>query len=80
MYAIRSYYGAIDLLERGLRGIRDVVRSALATYRPDREPRHLQAADIDDIPSLARSEARSRQVDLEWRNVLPRAGRRWTKI
>ena len=29
--------GAIDLLDRGLRGIRDVVRSALAAYRPDRE-------------------------------------------
>jgi two-component system, OmpR family, sensor kinase len=62
---------AIDLLERGLRGIRDVVRSALATYRSDREPRHLQAADIDDIRLLIRSEVRSRQIDLAWHNDLP---------
>jgi signal transduction histidine kinase len=63
---------AIDLLERGLRGIRDVVRSALATYRPDREPRHLQAADIDDLRLLVRSEVRGRRIDLNWRNGLPR--------
>lgn len=62
---------AIDLLERGLRGIRDVVRSALATYRPDREPRHLQAADIDDLRLLVRSEVRGRRIDLKWRNGLP---------
>ena len=61
----------IDLLERGLRGIRDVVRSALATYRPDREPRHLQAGDIDDIRLLIRSEVRGRRIDLAWHNELP---------
>jgi signal transduction histidine kinase len=63
--------GAIDLLDRGLRGIRDVVRSALATYRPDREARYLQAADIDDLRLLVRSELRRRRIDLEWRNELP---------
>ena len=64
--------GTIDLLDRGLRGIRDVVRSALAAYRPDREARDLQAADIDDLRLLVRPEARRRQVDLEWSNELPR--------
>ena len=63
--------GTIDLLDRGLRGIRDVVRSALAAYRPDREARDLQAADIDDLRLLVRPEARRRQVDLEWSNELP---------
>ena len=63
--------GAIDLLDRGLRGIRDVVRSALAAYRPDRETRDLQAADIDDLRLLVRPEARRRQIDLVWSNELP---------
>ncbi|MBZ0227964.1 MAG: HAMP domain-containing histidine kinase [Bauldia sp.] len=62
---------AIDLLDRGLRGIRDVVRSALAAYRPDRETRNLQAADIDDLRLLVRPEARRRQIDLGWSNRLP---------
>lgn len=64
--------GAIDLLDRGLRGIRDVVRSALAAYRPDRETRDLQASDIDDLRLLVRPEARRRQIDLGWSNELPR--------
>ena len=64
--------GAIDLLDRGLRGIRDVVRSALAAYRPDRETRDLQAADIDDLQLLVRPEARRRQIELVWSNRLPR--------
>ncbi len=62
---------AIDLLDRGLRGIRDVVRSALATYRPDREKRDLQAADVDDLRLLISPEARRRQIGLSWENHLP---------
>ena len=53
---------AIDLLDRGLRGIRDVVRSALAVYRPDREKRDLQFADIDDL-ALARQSRGATQTD-----------------
>jgi signal transduction histidine kinase len=67
--AVRS--AAIDLLDRGLRGIRDVVRSALATYRPDREKRDLQAADIDDLRLLVSPEVRRKQIDLAWENRLP---------
>jgi two-component system, OmpR family, sensor kinase len=63
---------AIDLLDRGLRGIRDVVRSALASYRPDREKRDLQAADIDDLRLLISPEVRRNHIDLAWENLLPR--------
>jgi two-component system, OmpR family, sensor kinase len=63
---------AIDLLDRGLRGIRDVVRSALAVYRADREKRDLQSADIEDLRLLVSPEVRRKQIDLAWRNHLPR--------
>jgi signal transduction histidine kinase len=63
---------AIELLDRGLRGIRDVVRSALATYRPDRENRHLQATDLDDLRLLIGPEIRARRIDVAWKNELPR--------
>jgi len=62
---------AIDLLDRGLRGIRDVVRSALAVYRPDREKRNLQRADIEDLRLLISPEVRRKQIDLAWDNRLP---------
>jgi signal transduction histidine kinase len=63
--------GAISLLERGLRGIRDVVRSALATYRAEREQRGLRAADIEDLRLLIRPDIRRRNIQLAWRNQLP---------
>jgi signal transduction histidine kinase len=63
---------AIDLLDRGLRGIRDVVRSALAVYRPDRDNRDLLAADIDDLRLLIGLEVRRKQINLLWENGLPR--------
>ena len=62
---------AIDLLDRGLRGIRDVVRSALATYRPDREKRDLQSTDVDDLKLLVGPEVRRKQIELAWDNRLP---------
>lgn len=63
--------GAIDLLDRGLRGIRDVVRSVLAVYRPEREPRDLLAADIEDLALLIAPETRRKAINLAWRNALP---------
>jgi signal transduction histidine kinase len=63
--------GAVDLLDRGLRGIRDVVRSVLAVYRPDREPRDLLAADIEDLALLIAPEIRRKGISLAWRNQLP---------
>jgi signal transduction histidine kinase len=62
---------AIDLLDRGLRGIRDVVRSALAVYRPDREKRDLLAADIDDLRLLMGAEVGRKQINILWENGLP---------
>jgi signal transduction histidine kinase len=64
--------GAIDLLDRGLRGIRDVVRSVLAVYRPDHEPRNLLAADIEDLSLLIAPEIKRKDIDLGWRNDLPK--------
>ncbi len=55
----------IDLLDRGLRGIRDVVRSTLATWRADREPRAFRQADLDDLALLIRPEVARKAVDLE---------------
>ncbi len=63
--------GAIDLLDRGLRGIRDVVRSVLATYRPDPRARNLLAADIEDLRLLTKPEIRRKRIDLRWQNELP---------
>ncbi len=62
---------AIALLDRGLRGIRDVVRSALAAYRPDREARNLLAEDIEDLRLLVRPEIRRKRLDLQWQVHLP---------
>ncbi|MBN9307516.1 MAG: hypothetical protein BGO82_06310 [Devosia sp. 67-54] len=60
------------LLERGLFGIRDAVRSVLATYRPDRQVRNLLGADIDDVRLLVRPEVRRKRIELIWENQLPK--------
>lgn len=60
---------SLDLIERGLRGIRDVVRTVLATYRPDREQRRLVAADLDDMRLLIGAEAARNGVRVHWENV-----------
>jgi signal transduction histidine kinase len=60
--AIRK--NTVDLLERGLKGIRDVVRTTLATYRPDREVRPLRQADINDLRILVRPEIGRKSVAL----------------
>jgi two-component system OmpR family sensor kinase len=56
----------IDLIERGLKGIGDVVRTALVTYRADRESRSLRRADIDDLRFLVEPETRRRNQMLRW--------------
>lgn len=60
----------IDLVERGLKGIRDVVRAALMSYRIERDPRPLRPEDIEDLRLLISPEARRRGVFLEWHNGL----------
>jgi two-component system, OmpR family, sensor kinase len=60
----------IDLVERGLRGIRDVVRAALMSYRAERDDRPLKPEDIEDLRLLIQPEARRRDVVLRWQNEL----------
>lgn len=56
----------LDLVERGLISIRDVVRAALMSYRTESEQRHLSRADIEDLKRLVLPEARRHGVLLEW--------------
>lgn len=64
---------SVDLIERGLRGIRDLVRTALATYRADPGQRELTAADLDDMRLLARPEIERKGIEFRWRNELTQA-------
>jgi two-component system OmpR family sensor kinase len=43
---------AVDLLDRGLTGIRDVVRALLSIHRPERDLRPISEADFDDLRML----------------------------
>lgn len=61
---------SISLLERGLGGIRDVVRSALVTYRVEKSERPLTAMDIDDLAVLIKPEIERRELTLDWRNSI----------
>jgi signal transduction histidine kinase len=60
----------IDLIERGLKGIRDVVRAALMSYRGERDDRTLNREDVEDLKLLISPEGRRRNVILRWRNEL----------
>ena len=57
---------SVRLLEQGLAGIRDLVRSTLATYRADQRPRDLTPTDLDDLRLLIKPEARQRHLKLNW--------------
>lgn len=54
----------VDLMRRGLLGIRDVVQTALITYRPERCSRIFSMKDISDVSLLLRSDLRSRDQKL----------------
>jgi signal transduction histidine kinase len=58
----------IDLIDRGLKGIRDVVRTTLVTYRGERDVRFLQRTDIDDLKLLIEPEVRRKNLTLRWKN------------
>jgi len=60
----------IDLIDRGLKGIRDVVRAALMSYRAERDGRPLHPEDIEDLRLLIAPEARRRGVFLRWHSEL----------
>ena len=61
---------SIRLLEQGLAGIRDLVRSTLATYRADQRPRDLTANDIDDLRLLITPEIKRKKLKLQWDNSI----------
>lgn len=61
---------ALRIVKRGLVGIRDVVRSALVTYKGSQESRPLRSMDLDDLRYLIAHEASRRQLVLTWRNEL----------
>lgn len=63
---------SLDLIERGLKGIRDVVRATLATYQADRNPRDLGPADLDDLKLLVGPELSRRALILDWDNGIGR--------
>lgn len=57
---------AAALLERGLMGIHNVVRASLILWRGEADIRPVSAADIDDLRLLIESEARRRDLILDW--------------
>ena len=63
---------SIRLLETGLRGIRDIVRSSLATYRRRDDQLPLTAADLDDLQLLLQPEIKRKHLTLKWDNRFDR--------
>lgn len=61
----------IDLLRRGLRGIQQVVRAALVTYKTDHHARRLTPADLQDLRFLIQHETGAKRLHLDWSNDLP---------
>lgn len=62
---------AASLLERGLTGIHNIVRASLILWRGEADARPVSAADIDDLRLLIESEARRRELILDWQQSLP---------
>jgi signal transduction histidine kinase len=61
---------SLELLERGLGGIRSVVRATLATYKRDETPSGLSPRDLDDLQFLVQHEVNRKAIRLLWRNEL----------
>jgi signal transduction histidine kinase len=61
----------IDLLRRGLRGIQQVVRAALVTYKSERSSRQLANADLQDLRFLIQHDTGTKNIHLDWLNELP---------
>lgn len=61
---------SIALLERGLLGIRNVVRSALVAYKHSSDSATLDPVDLDDLQYLIAHEQIRRQLRLVWQNAL----------
>ena len=57
---------SIALLERGLLGIRDIVRAMIETYRPGSTGSTLSDADVEDLRLLIAPEIRRQDQTLQW--------------
>ena len=60
--------GSVDLLDRGLNHLRDVVRAALVTHRPPEPAASLAPHELDDLRLLVEPEARRRDAVIVWSN------------
>lgn len=61
---------ALDLIERGLWSIRDVVSSVLTFHRMPPDARKLLPADIDDLRILVQREVARRNLTLTWQSEI----------
>ncbi|GBD40779.1 Sporulation kinase A [bacterium HR39] len=61
---------ALDLLERGLLGIRNVVRAMLIAYKEEDSGAPLTARALDDLEILIRHEVQRKRLNVDWRNGL----------
>ncbi len=61
---------AAELLERGLTGIHNIVRAQLMVWRGQGDARAVTGGDIEDLRFLIASEARRRELRLEWHDGL----------
>ena len=61
---------SLGLLERGLRGIRDVVRATLETYKDQGSLENLSRKHLEDLKYLIQHNITRRQLRLEWNNTL----------
>ena len=62
---------SIRLIETGLAGIRDLVKSTLATYRTEKTTRPLSETDLADLLLLLEPEAKQKNLHLAWHVTLP---------
>jgi len=62
---------SLELLKRGLAGIRNVVRATLLTYKGGAEQHRLNRGDLDDLQYLVQHEVSRRQLRLIWESRLP---------
>ncbi|MEZ5832441.1 MAG: HAMP domain-containing sensor histidine kinase [Dongiaceae bacterium] len=67
--AVRSRI--IDLLRRGLRGIQQVVRATLVTYKSEHHTRQLTNADLQDLRFMIQHDTGAKNLHLDWLNELP---------
>ncbi len=59
---------SVDLIERGLIGMRNVARSTLAAYRSDQGQQQLTREHLEDLAILIGPEVRRKNLRLAWTN------------